>query len=152
MTQSCLTTNDADTLLKLDNQLCFALYSTSLAMTKAYKPRLEALGLTYPQYLVMLVLWQQDGVTLRDIAEKMWMDSGALTPVLKRLEQQGLLTRRRVSGNERALEICLTQAGQLLKTQAAAVVLEIGNACGLEFSELVNLRQQLQQLRQQLSK
>ncbi len=142
---------DADELLKLDNQLCFALYSASLAMTKAYKPLLENLGLTYPQYLVMLILWQQDGITLREIAERMLMDSGALTPVLKRLEQQGLVTRRRVSGNERALEICVTEQGSALKQQAAAVVLQIGSSCALELNELTSLRQQLVQLRKQLT-
>lgn len=141
---------DADELLKLDNQLCFALYSASLAMTKAYKPLLEQLNLTYPQYLVMLILWQQDGITLREIADRMLMDSGALTPVLKRLEQQGLITRRRVSGNERALEVCVTEQGAALKTQAASVVLQIGASCALDLNELTALRQQLVQLRQRL--
>jgi len=142
---------DADELLKLDNQLCFALYSASLAMTKAYKPLLEQLNLTYPQYLVMLILWQQDGITLREIADRMLMDSGALTPVLKRLEQQGLITRRRVSGNERALEICVTEQGTALKQQAADVVLQIGASCALDLNELTALRQQLVQLRQRLT-
>lgn len=142
---------DADELLKLDNQLCFALYSASLAMTKAYKPLLEQLNLTYPQYLVMLILWQQDGITLREIADRMLMDSGALTPVLKRLEQQGLITRRRVSGNERALEICVTEQGVALKQQAADVVLQIGASCALDLNELTALRQQLVQLRQRLT-
>lgn len=141
---------DADELLKLDNQLCFALYSASLAMTKAYKPLLEQLNLTYPQYLVMLILWQQDGITLREIADRMLMDSGALTPVLKRLEQQGLITRRRVSGNERALEVCVTEQGAALKIQAASVVLQIGASCALDLNELTALRQQLVQLRQRL--
>lgn len=149
MSTSCFS-NDADELLKLDNQLCFALYSASLAMTKAYKPLLEQLNLTYPQYLVMLILWQQDGITLREIADRMLVDSGALTPVLKRLEQQGLITRRRVSGNERALEICVTEQGASLKQQAVAVVQRISSSCAMELDELTALRQQLVQLRQRL--
>lgn len=150
MSTQCFPIDSAE-LLKLDNQLCFALYSASLAMTKAYKPLLEELGLTYPQYLVMLILWQQDGIGLRDIAERMLMDSGALTPVLKRLEQQGLVTRRRVSGNERALEICVTEQGLAIKPKAAAVVTQIGTSCALELHELAALREQLLQLRQKLT-
>ena len=93
--------------LKLDQQLCFALYSTSLAMTKVYKPLLEAVGLTYPQYLMMLVLWESDGLTLKELAKRLHQDSGALTPVLKRLEAEGYVTRKRSLQDERNLSICL---------------------------------------------
>ena len=84
-------------MLLLDNQLCFALYSTSLAMTKLYKPLLEALGLTYPQYLVLLVLWEQDGLTVSELGERLFLDSGTLTPLLKRLESSGLVSRQRAT-------------------------------------------------------
>ena len=97
--------------LQLDNQLCFALYSASLAMTKSYKPLLDALDLTYPQYLVMLILWQQDGIALKDIAQKLFTESGALTPVLKRMQEMGLLLRARSPHSERTLEIRLTDKG-----------------------------------------
>ena len=82
-------------ILWLDNQVCFALYSTSLAMTKLYKPLLDAIGLTYPQYLVMLVLWEQDGPTVSELGERLFLDSGTLTPLLKRLETSGLVERQR---------------------------------------------------------
>lgn len=137
--------------LHLDNQLCFALYSASLMMTKAYKPLLEKLGLTYPQYLVMLILWEKDGIGLKDIAERLITESGALTPVLKRLEQQGLLTRQRIPDNERALEIKLTKEGKALQQQAFAVLQQIGLACGMELTELVRLRTELQQLRDRIA-
>ncbi|AQT61135.1 MarR family winged helix-turn-helix transcriptional regulator [Cellvibrio sp. PSBB023] len=136
--------------LQLDKQLCFALYSTSLAMTKLYKPLLEKLGLTYPQYLVMLILWEGDGLALKDIAEQLHIDSGALTPVIKRLETQGLLQRQRQADNERTLEIGLTPAGRALREQAQAVPLAVGVACATPEAEIHALREQLQQLRKNL--
>src|SRR5215207_10693392 len=86
---------DSDQALRLDNQLCFALYSTSLAMTKLYKPLLDELGLTYPQYLAMLVLWERDGLMVSELGERLSLDSGTLTPLLKRLEGSGLVARIR---------------------------------------------------------
>lgn len=139
-------------MLQLDNQLCFALYSTSLAMTKTYKPALEKLGLTYPQYLIMLILWQQDGVALKDIADKLFTESGALTPVLKRLQEMGLLIRSRSPQSERTLEIRLTAAGQALKQQALGVSQSIAAGCGMTLQNMVALRDQLIALRQQLNK
>ncbi|MBN8444136.1 MAG: MarR family transcriptional regulator [Gammaproteobacteria bacterium] len=136
--------------LRLDNQLCFALYSTSLMMTKAYKPLLDKIGLTYPQYLVMLILWQQDGIGLKDISEQLFIDSGALTPVIKRMEVMGLLTRVRPAHNERSLEISLTAQGQQLKTAAAQINQQIGIQCGIALADIQHLRQELQQLRQQI--
>ena len=91
----------------LDEQLCFALYSTSLAMTKAYKPLLEKLGLTYPQYLTMLVLWENDDVTVKDMAARLNLDSATVTPLLKRLEAQGLLERARGVDDERLIDLKL---------------------------------------------
>src|SRR5256885_12152698 len=90
-----------DQLLRLDNQLCFALYSASLAMTKLYKPLLDELGLTYPQYLVMLALWEQDGLAVSGLGERLSLDSGTLTPLLKRLEAAGLISRLRDVEDER---------------------------------------------------
>mgnify|MGYP006175144375 CR=1 FL=1 len=89
------TTSANDAALRLDNQLCFALYSTSLAMTKLYKPLLEELQLTYPQYLVMMVLWEQDGLSVSALGDRLYLDSGTLTPLLKRMEQAELLSRQR---------------------------------------------------------
>ncbi len=141
---------DSDAALRLDNQLCFALYSTSLMMTKAYKPFLDTIGLTYPQYLVMLILWQQDGIGLKDISERLFIDSGALTPVLKRMEAMGLLTRVRPAHNERSLEISLTAEGRALKAAAATVNQQIGLQCGVAFADIAKLRDELQHLRGQI--
>ena len=105
-------------IMPLDRQLCFSLYSASLAMTQLYKPLLEPLGLTYPQYLIMLILWEHDGVSLKDIGTKLGQKSGALTPVLKRLEQDGLVERVRDEKDERALNIRLTEKGKELRTEA----------------------------------
>jgi DNA-binding MarR family transcriptional regulator len=138
--------------LHLDQQLCFALYSTSLAMTKVYKPLLDKLGLTYPQYLIMLILWQNDGLALKDVGEQLQIDSGALTPVIKRMEAMGLLIRTRNPQNERTLEIRLTKAGWAMREQAVQVNQTIGLSCGMAEPEIHALRQELVQLRAQLSK
>lgn len=108
--------------LDLDRQLCFSLYRASRAVTRAYRPLLEELGLTYPQYLVMLVLWQEDGpVGLNDIGARLGLDSGTLTPLLRRLEQAGLLTRARSADDERRRLISLTPAGRDLREAAADI-------------------------------
>lgn len=138
--------------LHLDQQLCFAMYSTSLLMTKIYKPMLDQLGLTYPQYLVMLILWEKDGLALKDIGEQLHIDSGALTPVIKRMEAQGLLTRRRQPDNERTLEICLTPAGLALRPAASEVNRNLGMKCGMAEPEIVALREQLVALRSSLQR
>lgn len=105
--------------LHLANQLCFALYSTSLAMTKLYKPMLDVIGLTYPQYLVMLVLWKEDGLMVSEIGERLLLDSGTLTPLLKRMEATGLLARLRDTEDERRVRVKLTAAGNRLRVKAA---------------------------------
>ncbi len=112
---------DDDAQLRLDNQVCFAVYAASRAMTLAYRPLLEKLGLTYPQYLVMLVLWERDGITVGDLGARLYLDSGTLTPLLKRLEAAGLVTRARRKGDEREVEIGLTHSGKALKRKAASV-------------------------------
>lgn len=140
-----------DQALKLDNQLCFALYSTSLAMTKLYKPLLEELGLTYPQYLVMLVLWEGDGLMVSELGERLYLDSGTLTPLLKRMETQDLVTRIRDVEDERRVRITLTAAGRKLKSKAEKVPACILAASQCSIPELISLTQQVQALRQRLT-
>ena len=135
----------------LNEQLCFALYSTSLAMTKAYKPLLEEIGLTYPQYLAMLVLWEQDGLTVKELAARLSQDSGSLTPVLKRLESQGLISRGRDPRDERNLSLLLTREGRALRTKGMKVNRAFARACGLTDEEMSTLRQSVARLRERLS-
>ena len=141
----------ANASLLLDNQLCFALYSTSLAMTKLYKPLLEALGLTYPQYLVMLVLWEQDGMTVSALGERLYLDSGTLTPLLKRMEVSGWLARQRAADDERRVMVSLTPRGSMLKAQASAVPACLMQAASCPVSELVALTHQVQALRERIT-
>ncbi|RZL88946.1 MAG: MarR family transcriptional regulator [Variovorax sp.] len=136
-----------DELLKLDNQLCFAVYSASLAMTRLYKPLLEKLHLTYPQYLVMLVLWERDGRMVSELGAELSLDSGTLTPLLKRLEANGLVARLRDVADERRVHITLTAAGRKLKARAASVPGCLLAASQCSIPELVDLTRQLQTLR-----
>src|SRR5580700_5052823 len=108
----------ADQALRLDNQICFAVYSTAHAFNRVYKPLLDRLGLTYPQYLVMLALWERDGVPVKDIGERLFLDSGTLTPLLKRLEAAHLIKRTRSREDERQVLVALTSQGQALKEKA----------------------------------
>jgi MarR family transcriptional regulator, organic hydroperoxide resistance regulator len=137
--------------LELDRQLCFALYSASLAMTKLYKPLLEPLGLTYPQYLAMLVLWEQDGVTVSQVGERLQLDSGTLTPLLKRLEAAGLLKRERDTEDERRVLVRLTPAGRAMRRQALRIPEQIACASACALDEIAELTQRLQHLRDQLT-
>ena len=138
--------------LALDKQLCFALYSASLAMTKVYKPLLAPLGLTYPQYLVMLALWEDDGQSVSGLGARLALDSGTLTPLLKRLEAQGQVVRERDVEDERRVIVRLTPAGRKLKIQARRVPQEIGRSCGCELSEIVALTRQLNSVRDALQR
>lgn len=137
--------------LALEQHLCFALYATSLAMTKLYKPVLEPLGLTYPQYLVMVVLWEGDGLTVSQLGERLGLDSGTLTPLLKRLEAADLVQRLRDAADERRVLLRLTAAGRALKGPAAAVPRALATASGCTLDELVDLKNKLQTLRQRLN-
>lgn len=139
-----------DSLLRLDQQLCFALYSASLAMTKVYRPLLDELELTYPQYLVMLALWERDGASVGEIGEQLTLDSGTLTPLLKRLETAGWLQRQRSQGDERRVEVHLTDAGRALKEQARSLPTRIAATTGCSLDELRSLTQRLQDLRRSL--
>ncbi|MBB3812968.1 DNA-binding MarR family transcriptional regulator [Xanthomonas arboricola] len=139
-----------DALLQLDNQLCFALYSANLAMHKLYRGLLKTLDLTYPQYLVLLVLWETDGRSVSEIGERLFLDSATLTPLLKRLQAAGLVTRTRAASDERQVIIALTDSGRALRAKAGAVPEQVfcASACSLE--ELRHLKQQLETLRSNL--
>ena len=137
---------------KLDNQLCFALYSTSLAMSKVYRKLLPKLGLTYSQYLVMMVLWEQDELTVSDIGERLFLDSATLTPLLKRMEAAELITRVRAASDERQVVITLTKSGDALRNKAAEMQTAAFCAmeCGLD--EVIAMKEQLVALRGRLAK
>jgi DNA-binding MarR family transcriptional regulator len=145
-----LTKLSASEMLKLDHQLCFALYSSSLAMTKMYKPMLDPLGLTYPQYLAMIVLWEGDAITVSDLGQRLQLDSGTLTPLLKRLESSGLIRRERDSVDERRVLLHLTPAGRTLKTRAAKIPPQVACASGCSLDELATLTRRLKQLRDRI--
>ncbi|MFZ3128124.1 MAG: MarR family transcriptional regulator [Rhodoferax sp.] len=145
------TSTPANPALLLDNQLCFALYSASLAMTKLYKPLLEALDLTYPQYLVMLVLWERDGLSVSALGERLYLDSGTLTPLLKRMEAAGWLVRQRSTEDERRVEVHLSAEGRKLKTKAASIPRCVVEASGYPVADLMALTQQVQTLRGHLT-
>ncbi|EKY3120460.1 MarR family transcriptional regulator [Cronobacter turicensis] len=136
--------------LDLDNQLCFALYSTNLALHKIYRQLLTPLGLTYPQYLVMLVLWEQDDVTVSEIGERLYLDSATLTPLLKRMETAGLLMRQRSRQDERQVMVTLTDAGRQLKAEARSIPGSVLCATACDKETLLDLKAQLDDLRRNL--
>jgi DNA-binding MarR family transcriptional regulator len=140
----------ADLMLRLDNQICFAIYSTAHAFNRVYKPLLDRLGLTYPQYLVMLVLWERDGVPVKDIGERLFLDSGTLTPLLKRLEAAGLIKRTRSTEDERQVLIALTSQGQALREKARTVPQAILATSACSITELSALKNELVALRDRL--
>ncbi|MBX9682194.1 MAG: MarR family transcriptional regulator [Hyphomicrobium sp.] len=133
-------------LLQLDNQLCFALYAATRAISKTYRERLAPIGLTYPQYLVMIVLWEKDGLNISEIGDKLMLDSGTLTPLLKRLEGMSFVRRQRDKADERQVKVWLTETGRQL--QAAALEARRFVACRLEMSEadILALRAELMDL------
>ena len=137
--------------LELDKQVCFALYSATRAVTQLYRPVLDALGLTYPQYLVMLVLWERGASTVKQLGQALELDSGTLSPLLKRLEAQGYVHRERSTVDERSVFIHLTHSGSVLRTRASSVPSRIAGATGMEFVELEALRQNLVRLTQAVS-
>lgn len=139
-----------DNPLLLDHQLCFALYAASRAMTAAYRPLLEPLGLTYPQYLALLVLWEQDGLTVRELGRRLQLDSGTLTPLLKRLQQAGLVLRERRRSDEREVEIRLTPAGRVLRAKAEAIPACLATRLCLAPADMQRLRDELRGLATQV--
>lgn len=137
--------------LMLKNQLCFPLYACSKEIIKKYKPFLDPLGLTYTQYITLMVLWEEDDVTVKALGEKLYLDSGTLTPLLKKMETQGLVTRERSPQDERNVYIKLTDKGLALKDDALAVPKQIGSCISLSREEAVSLQQMLNKVLKQLS-
>jgi MarR family transcriptional regulator, organic hydroperoxide resistance regulator len=137
--------------LLLGNQLCFAIYSTAHAFNRVYKPLLKRLGLTYPQYLVMLVLWERDDLPVKDIGERLFLDSGTLTPLLKRLEAAELIKRTRGTEDERQVLIALTSRGHALREKARAVPHAILAASACSLTELSAMKNELVGLRDRLN-
>ncbi|NMO16499.1 MarR family transcriptional regulator [Pyxidicoccus fallax] len=140
-----------DDSLKLDMQLCFPLYAAARAVTQAYAPLLSKLGLTYPQYLVMLVLWETDGRTVKELGERLFLDSGTLTPLLKRLEAQGMLKRERSTEDARSVHIHLTSQGRGLRRKAVTIPEDMACKMGLSLEELSRLRDEVRRLFAMLS-
>jgi MarR family transcriptional regulator, organic hydroperoxide resistance regulator len=134
----------------LDAMLCFAIYGVAHAFTRAYKPLLEPLGLTYPQYLVMMALWAEDGQKVKMLGDRLGLDSGTLSPLLKRLEQSGLVKRKRDAEDERQVKITLTPQGLELKVRSAGVMAAIGKATGCTLDEVKALREALVGLKERL--
>lgn len=137
-----MTTDD----LKLDKQVCFALYAASRAVINLYRPVLDALGLTYPQYLVLLVLWERGPALVKELGEALDLDSGTLSPLLKRLETAGLVRRERCAEDERSVRIHLTDSGSALRARASSVPRKLSGATGMELAELEALRDNLVRL------
>jgi DNA-binding MarR family transcriptional regulator len=136
--------------LRLENQLCFAVYSAAHAFTQAYKTWLEPMGLTYPQYLVMLLLWERDGRSVNELGQPLALDAGTLTPLLKRMEKAGFITRGRDDKDERITRIHLTDAGKALQTQALSIPASLLCATDLTLEELGDIREQMKALGHQL--
>lgn len=143
-------TDEQEDFLVLEKQLCFSLYSASHRLVRSYRLLLEPLDLTYPQYLAMLVLWQQPQLNVKELGEKLHLDSGTLTPLLKRLESKGLVSRTRSAQDERVVQIGLTEQGKALKAEAAHIPLAIFRQSGLPLQQLVELKQSCDLLFQQL--
>lgn len=136
---------------RLDAQLCFALYSTSLAMSKVYRKALRGMGITYPQYLVLMVLWQQDHLTVSEVGARLFLDSATLTPLLKRMEVADLVRRERATQDERQVVISLTPHGQQLQVPAQAVQNEVLCASGCSLEEATRLKEELNRVRNRLN-
>ena len=140
-----------NSLLKLESQVCFPVYAVSRLITKAYQPLLQALDLTYPQYLVFLLLWEHGQLTVKELGEKLLLDSGTLTPLLKRMEQKQWLSRRRDVRDERLVIIKLLPAGQALEARADQIPLQMLDKMQMSEAEILSLRTQLAHLLTQLA-
>ena len=137
--------------LKLENQLCFPLYALSRQITNLYRPLLEELALTYPQYLVMLLLWQHTQLSVKEIGTRLWLDSGTLTPLLKRLEQKGLIERKRDKQDERMVQILITDSGKELQTKAEKVPVALSQSLPITREKGLQLVNELNSVLKQLS-
>ncbi|MFK3689085.1 MarR family winged helix-turn-helix transcriptional regulator [Agrobacterium tumefaciens] len=141
-----------ESLLRLDQQICFALYGAAHAFTRAYKPLLDPIGLTYPQYLVMMALWEKETSTVKALGEMLGLDSGTLSPLLKRLEHAGLITRKRGTVDERQVLVALTKKGAELKKEGVKIMAAIGSATGCGLEELVQIRDRVNALKDNLAR
>lgn len=138
--------------LNLDHQLCFLVYSTNLALNQLYRKLLAPLGLTYPQYLVMLVLWEKDGLTVSEIGEKLFLESSTLTPLLKKLQSNSIVNRERSTKDERQVIISLTAQGHALKLKAVDIPLQVAQASACDLDSITQLKDLLSNLRENISK
>ena len=141
-----------DELLRLDNQLCFALYACSRSLTRLYRPLLKKLEITYPQYLVLMVLWEKNQQSVTELGERLLLDSGTLTPLLKRMEKSSLVARMRSKEDERKVFVKLTQKGEKLKKQAAAIPEQMFCQSGLSVEEFVRVKGDLEDLLKKILK
>lgn len=139
-------------LLKLDNQLCFALYACSRSLTRLYRPLLNNLGITYPQYIVLMVLWENKQQSVTELGERLLLDSGTLTPLLKRMESSGLVERTRSREDERKVFVQLTEKGKALKEQAFAIPEQLFCQSGLTVEEFVRVKGDLEDLLKKILK
>ncbi len=150
-TQNEVTSSTQEEMLLLDNQVCFPLYSAANAVVRAYRPLLEQLDLTYAQYLVMMVLWQTDGINVKLLGERLHLDSGTLTPLLKRLETKGMVVRKRGQTDERVRELFLTESGVELKNLALSVPEAMVCKLNLDLEELITLKKLCERVISKLS-
>ncbi len=135
---------------RLDEQICFALYSASRALTARYRELLGPIGVTYPQYLVLMVLWERDAMTVSELGERLQLDSGTLSPLLRRLESAGLVIRTRRSDDERAVEVTLSPAGESLKERSTGISEQICASTGLDLEHIAELQSQVTALAAQV--
>lgn len=136
--------------LKLENQLCFPLYACSKEIIKKYKPYLDPLGITYTQYIALMALWEEDNITVKELGKKLFLDSGTLTPLFKKMESQKLVVRQRSSDDERNVFISLTEEGRKLRDRAEDIPNRLGSCIDLPMEEIVQLQKSLHKLLQQL--
>lgn len=132
--------------MKLDNQLCFPIYAASRIITSLYTPYLKPLGLTYTQYILFLVLWEKDGLTVGEICRRLMLDSGTLSPILKKLRQQGYIEKQQSTSDERSFIITLTDKGRELQIQARDIPLQVGSCVNLAPEKALQLRDMLNEL------
>ncbi|KPE52269.1 MarR family winged helix-turn-helix transcriptional regulator [Chryseobacterium indologenes] len=137
---------------KLENQICFPLYVIAKEITGLYRPFLDELDITYPQYLVLMVLWENDGVTVSHIGEKVFLDSGTLTPLLKRLESKGIINRKRKKEDERVVEVFLTESGKQLQKKACEIPGKIRNKIDADPEDLIHLKETIQKILNKIEK
>ncbi|WP_080145975.1 MarR family winged helix-turn-helix transcriptional regulator [Marinilactibacillus piezotolerans] len=130
----------ANEILKLENQLCFSLYATTRQMTKIYRPLLKELNITYPQYLVLLVLWEVQTISVKTLGQRLFLDSGTLTPMLKRMEENGLITRTRSKSDERVVEVTLTEKGERSEAKAENIPVNFIKHLNLNEEEFIQLK------------